>query len=68
MLCSLTVPWRSAWANHRLPGACARLQPDEFTAKRTGFVPSLRAALNHVLVTGRFCVDAMEGGTLGWVT
>ena len=55
----------NAWANHRLLAACARLSPDEFTAPRTGFFPSLRATLNHILVIDRFYVDAMEGGTLG---
>jgi uncharacterized damage-inducible protein DinB len=55
----------NAWANHRLLTACAGLSPDEFTAPRTGFFPSLRATLNHILVIDRFYVDAMEGGTLG---
>jgi uncharacterized damage-inducible protein DinB len=65
-----TLPYRSlafnnAWANHRLLAACARLQQAEWTAPRTGFFPSLRATLNHILVIDRFYVDAMEGGTLG---
>jgi uncharacterized damage-inducible protein DinB len=55
----------NAWANHRLLNACAGLAPGEFTATRTGFFPSLRATLNHILVVDRFYVDAMEGGTLG---
>lgn len=59
------MAYNNAWANHRLLTACARLSPDEFIAKRTGFFPSLRATLNHVLVVDRFYVDAMEGGTLG---
>jgi uncharacterized damage-inducible protein DinB len=65
-----TLPYRSlaynnAWANHRLLAACARLSPAELAAPRTGFFPSLRATLNHILVIDRFYVDAMEGGTLG---
>jgi len=69
-LMDAVLPYRAmahnnAWANHRLLTACARLEPDEFAAKRTGFFPSLRATLNHVLVIDRFYVDAMEGGTLG---
>src|SRR3712207_462141 len=65
-----TLPYRSlahnnAWANHRLLSACERLTPAELAAPRTGFFPSLRATLNHVLVIDRFYVDAMEGGTLG---
>ena len=34
-------------------------------APRTGFFPSLRATLNHILIIDHFYVDAMEGGTLG---
>jgi uncharacterized damage-inducible protein DinB len=55
----------NAWANHRLLTACLRLPQDAFTAKRTGFFPSLRSTLNHILVIDRFYIDAMEGGTLG---
>lgn len=55
----------NAWANHRLLGACTGLAPGEFAALRTGFFPSLRATLNHILVIDRFYVDAMEGGRLG---
>jgi uncharacterized damage-inducible protein DinB len=69
------LPYRAmahnnAWANHRLLTACTGLTPEEFVAKRTGFFPSLRATLNHILVIDHFYVDAMEGGTLGpaaWV-
>ncbi len=66
----VAIPYRAmahnnAWANHRLLAACARLAPNEFAAKRTGFFPSLRATLNHILVIDRFYVDAMEGSTLG---
>jgi uncharacterized damage-inducible protein DinB len=67
---SNVLPYRAmahnnGWANHRLLTACAGLSPDEFTAKRTGFFPSLRATLNHILIIDHFYVDAMEGGTLG---
>lgn len=55
----------NAWANHRLLTACARLPPEEFAAPRTGFFPSLRATLNHILVIDRFYIDALEGGRLG---
>jgi uncharacterized damage-inducible protein DinB len=60
-----TMAYSNAWANHRLLTACLGLSPDEFTAKRTGFFPSLRATLNHILIIDHFYVDAMEGGTLG---
>jgi uncharacterized damage-inducible protein DinB len=66
----VALPYRAlahnnAWANHRLLTACRRLPQDAFVAPRTGFFPSLRATLNHVLIIDHFYVDAMEGGTLG---
>ena len=65
MLPYRTMAYNNAWANHRLLAACARLSQAEFIAPRTGFFPSLRATLNHVLIIDHFYVDAMEGGTLG---
>lgn len=59
------MAYNNAWANHRLLTACARLTQDEFTAARTGFFPSLRATLNHILTVDLFYIDAMEGGRLG---
>jgi uncharacterized damage-inducible protein DinB len=59
------MAYNNAWANHRLLTACAKLTQTEFTARRTGFFPSLRATLNHILIVDQFYVDAMEGGTLG---
>ncbi|MCM2290924.1 DinB family protein [Allorhizobium sp. BGMRC 0089] len=56
----------NAAANHRLLEACAQLQPGAFEAPRTGFFPSLRATLNHILIVDWFYVDALEGGTLGF--
>jgi len=60
-----TMARNNAWANHRLLTVCLHLSDEEFAAPRTGFFPSLRATLNHLLVIDRFYVDAMEGGTLG---
>jgi uncharacterized damage-inducible protein DinB len=60
-----TMAYNNAWANHRLLTACGGLSPEEFVEKRTGFFPSLRATLNHILIIDHFYVDAMEGGTLG---
>ncbi|MEA2738920.1 MAG: hypothetical protein QOH05_2227 [Acetobacteraceae bacterium] len=57
--------YNNAWANHRLLAACAGLPQSELIAARTGFFPSIRATLNHILVIDRFYVDAMESGTLG---
>ncbi|HWK46183.1 MAG TPA: DinB family protein [Stellaceae bacterium] len=65
-----SMAYNNAWANHRLLTACGLLTPAEFDAARTGFFPSLRATLNHILIVDRFYVDAMEGGALGpaaWV-
>jgi len=59
------MAYNNSWANHRLLTACAGLSQAEFVAPRTGFFPSLRATLNHILIIDRFYVDAMEGGTLG---
>jgi uncharacterized damage-inducible protein DinB len=59
------MAYNNGWANHRLLAACVRLSQADFVAPRTGFFPSLRATLNHILIIDRFYVDAMEGGTLG---
>src|SRR5258707_11203174 len=59
------MAYNNGWANHRLLTACARLSQADFVAARTGFFPSLRATLNHILIVDWFYVDAMEGGTLG---
>ncbi len=59
------MAYNNAWANHRLLAACAALDQAAFEAPRTGFFPSLRATLNHILILDHFYVDAMEGGTLG---
>ncbi len=59
------MAYNNAWASHRLLAACAGLSQQAFEAPRTGFFPSLRATLNHILVIDRFYVDALEGGTLG---
>ena len=59
------MAYNNGWANHRLLAACVRLSQADFVAPRTGFFPSLRATLNHILIIDLFYVDAMEGGTLG---
>src|SRR6266436_2822310 len=59
------MAYNNGWANHRLLAACVRLPQADFVASRTGFFPSLRATLNHILTIDLFYVDAMEGGTLG---
>lgn len=59
------MAYNNGWANHRLLAACVQLSQADFVAPRTGFFPSLRATLNHILTVDLFYVDAMEGGTLG---
>jgi len=54
------MAYNNAWANHRLLSACAKLQPGEFEAARSGFFPSLRATLNHNLTVDWFYIDALE--------
>ena len=50
----------NAWANHRLLEACARLSQADFAAPRTGFFPSIKATLNHILTVDWLYVDALE--------
>ncbi|MEO5794706.1 MAG: DinB family protein [Rhodoferax sp.] len=55
-----TMAYNNAWANHRLLTACARLAQAEFEARRTGFFPSIKATLNHILTVDLFYMDAFE--------
>lgn len=48
-------------ANHRLHRACAALTPTDYSAPRSGFFPSIRATLNHILLVDRFYINAMQG-------
>ena len=48
-------------ANHRLHTACAALPPTDYAAPRSGFFPSIRATLNHILLVDRFYINAMQG-------
>jgi uncharacterized damage-inducible protein DinB len=51
----------NAWSNHRLLKACEALSESELAAKRTGFFPSLRATLNHILWVDIYYIDALLG-------
>jgi uncharacterized damage-inducible protein DinB len=59
------MAFNNAWANHRLLAACARLTQEELEARRTGFFPSIKATLNHILIVDWFYIDGLEGGWLG---
>ena len=55
-----TMAANNAWANHRLLAACAKLSQEEFEAARTGFFPSIKATLNHIVTVDWYYVDALE--------
>src|SRR5512141_1185092 len=60
-----TEAYNNAWANHRLLEACGRLSHADFAAPRTGFFPSIKATLNHILTVDWFYLDALERSRAG---
>ena len=50
----------SAWANHRLLGACDELTQEEWVATRTSFFPSLRETMLHIYLVDLYYLDALE--------
>lgn len=60
-----TMACNNAWSNQRLLAACARLDAAEFAAARSGFFPSIKATLNHILTVDWFYVDALERAARG---
>jgi uncharacterized damage-inducible protein DinB len=56
----LAEAFNNGWANHRLLRACAQLSQADFVAPRTGFFPSIKATLNHILTVDWFYIDALE--------
>lgn len=55
----------NAWANLRLLRACSSLDDSAFAAPRTGFFPSLKDTLNHILTVDWLYVDALERAVAG---
>jgi uncharacterized damage-inducible protein DinB len=55
-----TEAYNNAWANHRLLAACSQLTPEEFSARRTSFFPSIKATLNHILTVDWFYLEMLE--------
>jgi uncharacterized damage-inducible protein DinB len=53
--------YNNAWANHRLLKATGRLSPEELSAPRTSFFPSILETLNHILMVDWFYVSGLEG-------
>ena len=56
----LAEAYNNGWANHRLLRACAQLSQADFVAPRSGFFPSIKATLNHILTVDWFYIDALE--------
>ena len=54
------MAYQNAWANHRLAKAWRQLSPQELSAPRVSFFPTIRATLNHILTCDWFYVDALE--------
>ncbi|HEY2774953.1 MAG TPA: DinB family protein [Candidatus Binatia bacterium] len=55
----------NAWSNLRLLRACAGLDDTEFAAPRTGFFPSLKDTLNHIVTVDWLYADALERAAHG---
>lgn len=55
----------NAWANLRLLRVCSLLDDSAFAAPRTGFFPSLKDTLNHILTVDWLYVDALERAVTG---
>jgi uncharacterized damage-inducible protein DinB len=55
----------NAWSNLRLLRACAALDDVQFAAPRTGFFPSLKDTLNHIVTVDWLYVDALERAVAG---
>jgi uncharacterized damage-inducible protein DinB len=53
------------WSNDRLYRAVLGLQPGEFGALRTGFFPSIKETLNHILAVDHLYLDFLEEGGVG---
>ncbi|MGZ5034021.1 MAG: DinB family protein [Usitatibacter sp.] len=60
-----TEAYNNAWANHRLLRACAQLTQEEFVAARTGFFPSIKATLNHILTVDWYYLEILERSLAG---
>ena len=60
-----TEACNNAWSNHRLLSACASLSQQEFVASRTGFFPSIKATLNHILTVDWYYLEMLERSLAG---
>src|SRR5690554_6322071 len=57
--CFAAMARNNTWANTRLLAACERLSQAEFVAPRTGFFPSIKETLNHILAVDRYYLDGL---------
>jgi uncharacterized damage-inducible protein DinB len=57
--------YNNAWSNHRLHRAVSGLTPEAFAAPRTGFFPSIRATLNHIVTVDQYYVEILERSLAG---
>ena len=55
----------NACANERLLRVCSALSEAEFEARRSGFFPSIKLTLNHILTVDWFYLDALQKGGMG---
>lgn len=55
----------NSWANGVLHAAVAQLTAEAFHAERSGFFPSIRETLNHILAIDLYYLDAIEEGGKG---
>ncbi|MEO3386235.1 DinB family protein [Mesorhizobium sp. CAU 1741] len=53
------------WSNHVLLRACAQLDDEAFTARRTSFFPSIAATLSHNYFIDLYYIDALEQAGTG---
>ena len=60
-----TEAYNNAWSNHRLLAACGELSQEDFTARRTGFFPSIRATLSHILTVDWYYLEILERSLAG---
>lgn len=58
--CLRRMAENNLWANDRLHRAVLALRPGEFEAARTGFFPSIRETLNHILSVDIYYLGMMR--------
>lgn len=62
---NLKMAQNNCWSNDRIFRAVLSLQPGEFEAERTGFFPSIKETLNHLLAVDLLYLDFLEESGIG---